>query len=191
MDWGRSNGLVVVFDMLARDRVVEFKFLLTSIVHEDGTEVTNNVDNEEDRSILALHREVAATRIAWHRLRLCEFMKALIDSLGGAKSITTCISRERESEEDDQQDDSVNVVGKESGLDTSEHGVDDDTEGKEETSRCSRNTSQGRDDGRASSEQHGGDENVGEETESDVHEVSGRSVAGADGFQECLHYCQK
>jgi len=46
----------------------------------------------------------------------------------------------------------VDVVSEESGLDTSEHGVNNDTKREEETSRSRWHTSQGVHDGRTTSQ---------------------------------------
>jgi hypothetical protein len=159
---------------------------LTSIVHEDCAKVTNNVDDKENGTVLALHRKVAAASIARHWVGRSERAEALVDYLCRSKRVAAGISRERKCQENDEQNDGVDVVSQKGGLDSSEHGVDDNTKRQEETGCCGRHTSQRGDDGRSSSEQHGGDENVGKETERDVHEMGGSSISSLDSFQECL-----
>ena len=83
----------------------------------------------------------------------------------------------------------MHVVGQEGSLDTTEHGVDDNTQRKEETGCCGWNASQGGNDSRSTGEQHGRDQSVGEEAECDVDEMRGWSIASADSFQECLDLC--
>ena len=55
---------------------------LTSVVHEDGAKVANNVNDEEDRAILALHGKVATASVARYWRMRCEIGETLIDGLG-------------------------------------------------------------------------------------------------------------
>jgi hypothetical protein len=173
MYWGCSNRLVVV-----------------SVIHEHGTKVANNVDDEEDGAILALHREVATTGIARHWLDCRKLVQTFVNDLGRAKNIAARICRECKCQENDEQDDRVHVVGQKRGLDPTKHGVHHDAERKEKASCSSRYASQGRDDGRSSGKQHGSDERVGEQAEGDVDEMRRGSIAGFNSFEECLVWCQ-
>lgn len=113
-------------------------------------------------------------------------MQSIVNGPWRSKPVTSCVGRESKDEKDDEQDDSVNVVGKESSLDSTKHGVHDNTEGKKKTGCCRGHSSQGADDGGPASEQHGCYENVCEEPKGNVDEMSRLSIASTDSLEECL-----
>jgi hypothetical protein len=81
---------------------------------------------------------------------------------------------------------SVDVVSQEGSLDSTKHGVDDDTNRKEETSSSGRHASQGMDHSGTTSEQHGSDQDVGHETENNVDNVSDGSISSPNHLKESV-----
>lgn len=80
----------------------------------------------------------------------------------------------------------MDVISKESGLDTSEHGVDDDTDWEQETSGNGVHSSQGADDGGTTSQQHSSDEDVGHDSKDGEDDMGGGSKSGLDDFEESM-----
>lgn len=146
MDGRSSDGLVVVCAVLEFSRCSHLKVKLTSVIHKDGAEVTNDVDNEENGAILASKSEVASTSISRNGVGLYKLGESIVHSLRRPKHVTRGISCESKCQKDDEKDDCVNIVGQEGGLDSSEHGIDDNTEWEQEASSCSGDASEGVDD---------------------------------------------
>ena len=67
MHWRRSNSFVVIWHASVFVQRITLAESLTSVVHEHGSEVTNDVDDKKDRAILAPHRKVTATGISRYR----------------------------------------------------------------------------------------------------------------------------
>ena len=171
MDWVGGNGLVVV-----------------TVIAEDGTEVADNVDNEEDSTLLGLHGEVASASIVLNRMPLGGLNEEVVDLAGAADNAvcvtTSGIGGERKDQNDDQNDDGVGIVGKEGSLDTTEHGIEDDTNWEQETSRSGGNTGQRSDDSRATSQQHGSDQDVCHQSKDDENEMGVDAITGLDDLKE-------
>lgn len=129
MNWRCSNSLIVVCLLSVSDNT-PCRGTLTSIVHEDSSEVANDVDDEEDSAIFAPHRQIASTSIARNGCRRRKLLQTIVNSFRRAEPITSGISRERESEKDDEEDDGVDVVCEEGGFDPTKHSVDYDTQRK-------------------------------------------------------------
>ena len=183
MDWGGSNGLVVVWKTTISvwQKVTRIS-QLTSIVTEHSSEVANNVDDEEDSSLLRLHGQVASTSISRNGMGSCSFNEQVKNGLGRSKNVARGIGGEGEDQDDDQKHHSVNVIREEGCLDTTEHGVDDNTNWKQETSCNSvlvilldlfrnwrrlgaHHASERADDSSTAGQQHSCHENIGHDAE--------------------------
>ncbi len=74
----------------------------------------------------------------------------------------------------------MDIIRQKGSLDTTEHGVENDTNGQQETSRCRRHASEITHDSRASGKQHSGHEDISDKAERDVDSMSGYSISGFD-----------
>ncbi len=63
----------------SRNWVCSNRFVVVAVVHENSSEVANNVDNKEDRSFFRLHGQVAALRIARYGMIFCCLNKQVVD----------------------------------------------------------------------------------------------------------------
>lgn len=205
-DWGRGNGLVVV-----------------AIVAEDGAKVADNVDDEEDGSLAAAHGQERAAGVAVDGVELGGLHEEVVDCAGRAENVGGGIGGEGKDEDDHQDDNSVDIVcvlleplawirerfrltSQEGGLDTSKESIDHDTNGEQEASSGCGHASQSIDDSRATSEQHGGDQNVCEQAKArecqvgvdavpstnDLHCMAVRNcpslVQDGDSYRKCGHW---
>lgn len=80
----------------------------------------------------------------------------------------------------------MNVVSQECGLNASKHGVDDNTEWQQETCRSSRDTSQGSECSRSTSQQHGGNKPVSHQTKNSEDDMSSLAISCLDNLEESL-----
>lgn len=76
---------------------------------------------------LRLHCQIAAAGIAFKRPVHSELGENLPHTAGRAKNVAGRVHSERKEEDDEDDDQGVDVVGDESGLDTSKEGISDDT----------------------------------------------------------------
>jgi hypothetical protein len=126
----------------------------------------------------------------------------IVDGTRATKKVAGGVRGEGEDEQDYNDHDRVDIISQEGGLDTTEHGVEHDTNGQEETG-CSCGDSGERCDwidfvsrvitfvcnssihtnGCTSSEKHRGDEDVGHEAEKDVDAVSDGTISSTNGFE--------
>jgi hypothetical protein len=90
--------------------------VLTSVVHKDSAKVPNDVDYEEDGTILAFHGKIAATCITFNGVALRKRVEPLKHSLRGSKNFAASIGGEGEYQEDDEKNDGMDIVGKEGGF---------------------------------------------------------------------------
>lgn len=96
MDWRSCNGFVVV-----------------SVVHEDCSEVANDIDHEEDGAFSRLHGQVAATSISRDGMAFSSFNESIIYSSRTSEGSASCVRREGEDQNDDEQNHRVDVIGQE------------------------------------------------------------------------------
>ena len=157
---------------------------LTYVVAEDGTEVPDNVDDEEDCALLGTHGKVATLGVTLNRMCLGSGHERVVNLGRATKDTAGGIGSEGEDEYDDEEHDGVGVVGQEGSLDTTEHGVKDDTDGEKEASCRSGNASQTSDHSGPARKQHGSDQDVGHETEDNVNAVCGGAISCADSLEE-------
>jgi hypothetical protein len=80
----------------------------------------------------------------------------------------------------------VDIVSKEGSLDSTKHGVQDNTDWQEETSCGSWHASQGVNDGRSASEQHSSDKDVGHQTEANIYTVGNGAITCSDNLEESV-----
>ena len=171
--------------------------LPVGLVDEDGTEVTDNVDNSEDDAALGEHGEVGTTAVVVDGaagLALVgqdtggavavlgsHSLKRIVDVARGAEGLLAGGVHEKdEGEEDDEDDRGVDVGRHEGRLEATCHGVRDDTDGDEETRGGLVHAGERVDSSGAAEDEHGGDDDVGEEAEVDEHLVRGRTPASVD-----------
>jgi hypothetical protein len=86
------------------DRVGSNGLVVVSIVHEDSSKVTNDVDDEEDGTFTRLHSEVASLGIAFDWMQLGSLLEKVIDLAWASESIGGGIGSEGEHQEHDQDD---------------------------------------------------------------------------------------
>lgn len=157
-----------------------------TVIAEHSAEVTDDVNDEKDGSLLGPHCEIAAIPITLDRMRSSSLLEKFPDLAWAAENRACSISPEGECEQNDDDDDRVSVVRQERRLDTTEHGVNNDADWKEVASRCRRNASQGIHRRRTASQQHSRDEDVCHQPEDDVDAVGDWAIARSDDFQECV-----
>jgi hypothetical protein len=102
---------------------------LTSIVAEYSAKITDDVDDEENGALLGLHCQIGTSSVSRYRMSSGGLNKQVKDSFWRAKGLACSVGGEGKDHDDDEQHDGVHVICEESGLDTTEHGVDDDTNG--------------------------------------------------------------
>jgi len=139
---------------------------------------------EENRALLRAHGQIATSRISLYWVPLRCRNKRIVDLTRTTEDLVGGVCGEGEEEDDHQDHDRVDIVCQERGFDAAEHGVQHDTNGKQETSCCGRNAGERCDYRSASCEQHGCDEDVGHQTEDDVYAVRCGSIACSNGFEE-------
>jgi hypothetical protein len=76
------------------------------------------------------------------------------------------------------------VLTQEGCLDATEHGVNDNSDWKQEASSGSWNSSQGMYDSATAAQQHGRHEDIRAEAENDVNCMRDSAIASSDDFQE-------
>jgi hypothetical protein len=103
---------------------------LTSIIAEHGAKVTNDVDNEENGTLLGPHCQIRTSSVSGNRMLSGSLDKQVKDGLWRAEHFAGGIGRKGKDHDYDEQHDGVHVIREECGLDTTEHGVDDDTNGQ-------------------------------------------------------------
>jgi len=123
INWASSDGLVVI-----------------TVVAEHSSEISDNVDDEEDSTLLGSHGEVAALSVAGDWMSLSGLNQQIEDLSWTAQDVARRVGCEGKCEKNDENDDSVGIVSQESSLDTTKHGVEHDTNREEETSSGSWNT---------------------------------------------------
>lgn len=101
--------------------------VVVSVVAEDGSEVTNNVDDEEDGTFLGPHGQVASFSVTLDWVLRGRFDQGVEDCAGATEDAVGRIGGEGEDQNDDEQHQGVDVVRQESRFNASEHGVDDDS----------------------------------------------------------------
>ena len=94
--------------MLACHRRASFQY-----VPEYGSEITDDVDYEEDGAFTTMHREIAPSFVASDRMGLPHGYQYIVHSTGRAQNVASCISGKRENEDNNQYDDRVDVVSQE------------------------------------------------------------------------------
>lgn len=166
------------------------------------SEVSNNVDDEEDGSFGRLHSQITPARVSFNRV-ICSCLDQKIEyGLGRAEDIARCVGDERENDDDNQKDEGVYLntvrkfpsvmnydpypICKECGFDSSKHCVHGNPQWQQETSRSCRHSSQGINHSRTTSQQHGGNENVRHQTENRESDMCVHAVSSFDNFEKSL-----
>lgn len=85
MHWVCSNSLVVV-----------------SVIAEHGSEVANDVDDEEDGTLFGSHSEVASLGITIDWMALGSGLEEIIDLAGGSEVFVGGICHKREHQQNDE-----------------------------------------------------------------------------------------
>ena len=165
------------------------------LVNEDGTEVTDNVNDTEDDATFRKHRQVGALLVLGNRAAVLAEAK-LFGAVGGlrnrgqgvvhlARGAEFVIARVHDVDEGDENgenDRGVDVRRQEGRLKTTRHGVRDDTERDQETSDGRVHAGERVDGGRATEHEHGRHDDVGEEAEEDEHLLHVGTPAGINDF---------
>ncbi|KAH3662169.1 hypothetical protein OGAPHI_005417 [Ogataea philodendri] len=120
-----------------------------SVIKENGTEVTDNVDNEENTSGTRIHGEVRTVGISVNRVLLSCSHNQIPDFAWRSQKVTGSVGSEGEGQDDDNDGNGVCVIGQESCLNTTKQSVDNHTNWEKITSSNSIHTSEITDDGRA------------------------------------------
>ena len=167
------------------------------LVNKHGTEVTHDVDDAEDDAPLGDHGEVRTTAVVhngaaglsivrMHTVgavagRRGDGLELVIHGAGRAEGrVAGGVHEHDEGEQDDEDDRGVDVGGHEGGLETTRHGVRDNTDGDQETRHHGVHAGQRVDGGGATEDQHRRDDDVREEAEVDEHLVRGGPPARVD-----------
>lgn len=154
-----------------------------TVVKEDSAKVSNDVDDEEDSALLGSHGQVATILVASHRMSLARFHQGFPDLCRAAEDGVGRVDGESEDEENHEQDDGMNVVGKECRLDATEDSVEHHAHWQKETSCSCRDAGQGRDYSAATGQQHGRDQKVGGERESHEDAMSNGAISRTNNLQ--------
>jgi len=77
---------------------------------EHCPEVANDINDEEDSTLLALHRKVAPFRIAIHRVSLSGFHEQIPDLTWRSYHVVCGIGTEGKDEDNYQNDDRMNII---------------------------------------------------------------------------------
>ena len=94
-----------------------------TIIAEHSPKIADNIDDKEDRTLLRLHGKIASFSISRYRMTIGSFHKEIIDFAGTAKIDVGRIRRESEEEDDDENHDSVHVVGQKGSFETAKDSV--------------------------------------------------------------------
>lgn len=81
-------------------------------------------------------------------------------------------------------DNGVEVAGQEGSLEASVQGINDDSERDQEAGGVNAHAGESIDDSGASEQEHGCDDDVGEEAEAEEHDVSCRAPSGPDDLAD-------
>ena len=186
--------------------------LPVGLIDEDGTEVTDDVDDTEHEAISGEHGEVRSRVVVGdgaagilvgveERGLRTGVVKGvgrvdLLALLGGVRNgpveegvdligrVRLDVDDHDHGDEDGEDDDSVKVTGDEGSLKTAGTGVKDDTPGDQEGRKTVIDTGEGLDGGSATEQKHRGNDNVGAEGEEEEGQVSGLSPTGADDLTD-------
>ena len=176
------------------------------LINKDGTEVTNNVDNTEHKTIGGDHGQVRTVTVTRNcttgidtlfeegtfdgtivREDDLAFLFRVGDSL--VKEVVDLIGRvhlnvhdEDHGNQNGEDDDSVNVTCQEGCLQSTGGSVQDNTPGDQEGGKTVIDTSQGFDGGGTTEQQHGGHDHIGTEAEEEEGLVGGCAPSCIDDF---------
>ena len=128
--------------MIRNKPVLANRFVVVAIVAKDGSKIANNVDDEEDGSLFGSHGEIRSAGIALDGMFPCSLHQKIKDSGRAPKNLVGSVGGEGEHEENNKNDHSVGVIGQKCSLDTAKHGVEYDTNWKEEAGRNSGHASE-------------------------------------------------
>jgi len=76
-------------------------FELTAVITEDGTKVTNDVDDEEDGAFLGSHGKITALGISFNWMSPSSFHQQVVDLSWRAKNVVTSISSKSKDQDND------------------------------------------------------------------------------------------
>ena len=186
--------------------------LPVGLIDEDGTEVTNDVDDTEHETISGKHGEVGSGVVVGNGTAgilvgveegglgtgVIEGVGRvdLLALLGGVRNgpveegvdligrVRLDVDNHDHGHEDGEDDDSVEVTGDEGSLETAGTGVENDTPGDQEGRKTVIDTGEGLDGSSATEQKHRGNDNVGAEGEEEEGQVGGLSPTGADDLTD-------
>lgn len=153
-------------------------------MHLHSPKVSNDIDDEEDGALCRLEGEIGPVFITRHRMLLSCRNEPVVDHAGRSQLGACRVSSEGEDQDDDDKDTGVEIVRKERSLDSAEHSVEDDANGKDEAGCRGWNSGQGLDNGRAACEKLCAHQDVCHQAEDDVHQVGDCAVSGSNDFHE-------
>ena len=176
------------------------------LVDEDGSEVTNNVDNSKHQTIGRKHGQVRSFVVSGNRsasissslvestfnsciggendlaffLRIADsLVKEVVDQVRG---VNLDVDNENHENQNGKDDDSVNVTGQESSLKTSRRSVQDDTPGDKERSQTVIHPGKSFDSGSTTEQKHRSHDSVGSKTKEQESLVGIASPTGVDNL---------
>ena len=155
-----------------------------TVVKKDSAEVSDEVDDEEDGAFLRTHSQVRTACVALHGMSFRSLNEEVVDFARRSGDFVGGVGCEGEGEDDDNNDDGVDVVSEEGGLDAAEERVEHHANGEQEASCCGWDAREIRSNCRAPGQEHGRYQDVGHEREGHVYEMRGDAVAGFDDFKE-------
>ena len=179
--------------------------LPVGLIDKDGSKVSDDVDDTEHETVRRKHGQVRTVSVSRDRTTcvlsgfkegfvlagveeesFAEFgavadgiFQKVIDVVGG---VDLDVDEEDHGNQHSKDNDSVDVRGQESSLETTGGSVQNDTPGDKERSKTVVDTSQGFDGGGTTEQKHGGHDNVGAEAEEQEGEVGSCSPTSVDNF---------
>jgi len=81
--------------------------VVVTVVHEHSSEITNDVDNEENSTFTRTHGEIAALSVSSDRVTSSSLLEKVVDLSGATQSLVGGIRGERESQQNNENDDLI------------------------------------------------------------------------------------
>ena len=174
------------------------------LVNEDSSKVTDDVDDSEHESITRKHGQVRAFSVVLDSsaginslLEECFAVLVTIDgfalsqvvahslvqeTIDGITGVDLDVHNENHCNQDSENDDSVDVTGQESSLETSRSSVKNHTPWDKERSQSVIHTGQSLNGGSSTQQKHGCHNNVGHEAEEQKGHMGSASPTSIDNF---------
>lgn len=145
---------------------------------------TNKVNNPKHAPSSRPHGNITALSVTFDRMKLSGCNQSIIDLPRRSELGTGGEGRESKDEDNHNNHNCMQIVGDEGRLNTAKNGVENNANGKQEAGCHGMHPGHGVYDSRASSEQHGRDQDVCHQAKDNKDTMDYGPVARADDFQE-------